>query len=180
MKLIFVYGLPATGKLTVARELSGLTGYKVFHNHLVVDLLLSVFEFGSPGFVQIREEIWLSVFRHARESGLPGLIFTFAPERTVRDGFVDEVVRAVGEVDFVKLVCPLPELLDRLDQPSRSERQKLTSRTMFEQLRADGCFDDSYMPEPRVTVDTSTCSPAEAARRIVVGLGWDQLSGLVQ
>jgi chloramphenicol 3-O-phosphotransferase len=171
VKLIFLYGLPATGKLTVARELSALTGYKVFHNHLVVDLLLSVFEFGSEGFVQIREEIWLSVFRHARESGLPGLIFTFAPERTVGEGFVDEVVKLVGEVDFVKLVCPLPELMDRLDHPGRRERQKLTSRTMFEQLRVDGSFDDSYMPAPRVQVDTSTCSPGEAARRIVDGLG---------
>ena len=171
MKLIFIYGLPATGKLTVARELSSLTGYKVFHNHLVVDLLLSVFQFGDAGFVQIREEIWLSVFRHARESGLPALIFTFAPERTVRPGFVDEVIRAVGEVDFVKLVCPLPELMDRLDHPGRRERQKLTSRTMFEQLRADGSFDDSYMPSPRVTVDTSRCSPGEAARRIMEGLG---------
>ena len=44
VKLIFVYGLPATGKLTVARELSSLTGYKVFHNHLVVDLLQSTID----------------------------------------------------------------------------------------------------------------------------------------
>ena len=39
MKLIFIYGLPATGKLTVAVELAAMTGYKLFHNHLVVDLL---------------------------------------------------------------------------------------------------------------------------------------------
>jgi cytidylate kinase len=65
MKLIFIYGLPATGKLTVAQELASLTGYKFFHNHLAVDLLLSIFEFGSSSFVQLREEIWLSVFDQA-------------------------------------------------------------------------------------------------------------------
>ena len=51
MKLIFIFGMPASGKLTVAKELSRLTGYKVFHNHLAVDLLLSVFEFDSRPFV---------------------------------------------------------------------------------------------------------------------------------
>jgi hypothetical protein len=114
MKLIFIYGLPATGKLTVAVELAAMTGYKLFHNHLVVDLLLSVFDFGSPPFVELREDIWLSVFEQACRGRLPGLIFTFAPEGTVRSGFIAEVKSTVaregGEVDFVELVCPLAEL----------------------------------------------------------------------
>src|SRR5271170_2790832 len=96
MKLIFIYGLPATGKLTVAQELASLTGFKLFHNHLVVDCLLSVFEFGSPPFVQLREEIWLSVFDHACRSNLPGLIFTFAPEKTVRPQFIREAMDVVS------------------------------------------------------------------------------------
>src|ERR1700691_3895470 len=114
MKLIFIYGLPATGKLTVAVELVAITGYKLFHNHLVVDLLLSVFEFGSPEFVTLREEFWLSIFDQACRSELPGMIFPFAPEATVRPGFIDKLVRTVagagGEVDFIELTCPLPEL----------------------------------------------------------------------
>lgn len=39
MKLLFIYGPPASGKLTVAREPAALTGYRLFHNHLVVDAL---------------------------------------------------------------------------------------------------------------------------------------------
>ena len=81
-----MYGMPATGKLTVAQELARITGYKLFHNHLVVDLLLSVFEFGSTPFVEMREQIWLSVFAHAGRSGMEGLIFTFAPEATAPVG----------------------------------------------------------------------------------------------
>jgi tRNA uridine 5-carbamoylmethylation protein Kti12 len=79
MKLIFIYGLPATGKLTIAQELVAITGYKLFHNHLVVDLLQTVFEFGSPEFIALREEMWLSIFEQASRARLPGLIFTFAP-----------------------------------------------------------------------------------------------------
>jgi hypothetical protein len=170
LKLIFMYGLPATGKLTVARELAALTGYKLFHNHLVVDTLLSVFEFGSKPFVELREEMWLSVFRRASESGLLGLIFTFNPESTVRPGFIaamQHIVRvAGGEVEFVELVCPLTELKSRMDNPSRREFGKLTSVELFERLHADGVFDASDMPAPRLTVDTSLLSPAESAGEI--------------
>ena len=78
LKLIFIYGLPASGKLTVAQELATMTGLKLFHNHVVVDLLLDVFEFGSPSFVELREKIWIDTFTQACRSQLPGLIFTFA------------------------------------------------------------------------------------------------------
>ncbi len=103
---IFLYGLPATGKLTVAQELATLTGYKLFHNHLAVDLLLSVFEFGSPQFVALREQIWLSVFESACQTQLPGLIFTFAPENTVRPEFISntlEVITRNCEHEFTSL-----------------------------------------------------------------------------
>lgn len=170
MELIFIYGLPATGKLTVAKELSKSTGYKLFHNHLVVDLLLSVFEFGSGPFVQMREEIWLTVFEQACQSKLPGLIFTFNPENTVRQTFVDAAIDTVtkcgGRIHFVELVCPLTELRDRIDSPSRLEHGKLSSLALFEKLHADGVFDTSHMPKPILTVDTSSCSPIEAAARI--------------
>jgi hypothetical protein len=170
MKLIFIYGLPATGKLTVATELAAMTGYKLFHNHLAVDLLLSVFDFGTPPFVELREQIWLSVFEQACRARLSGLIFTFAPEGTVRPGFIREVLSTVaqggGEVDFIELVCPLPELKRRIDSPSRLEFQKLTSLSLFEQLHTDGVFDASHMPRPRLSIDTSLCTPRQAAEEI--------------
>jgi chloramphenicol 3-O-phosphotransferase len=170
VKLVFIYGMPAAGKLTVAEELSKITGYKLFHNHLVVDLLLSTFEFGSLPFVELREQIWLSVFAQACRSELPGLIFTFNPETTVRASFiretVDTVTRSGGDVQFVELVCPLAELKRRIDSPSRLQYGKLTSLSLFEKLHSEGTFDISHMPEPRLTVDTSLCSPMEAATRI--------------
>ncbi len=38
MQLVYLYGPPGVGKLTVARELVALTGFKLFHNHLAVNL----------------------------------------------------------------------------------------------------------------------------------------------
>jgi hypothetical protein len=174
MKLIFIYGLPATGKLTVALELAAMTGYKLFHNHLTVDLLLPVFDFGSPPFVELRENIWLSVFEQACRIGLPGLIFTFAPEGTVRPAFIDQVrstvAREGGEVDFVELVCPLAELKRRIGNPSRLTYQKLSSVSVFEQLHAEGAFHALDLPKPRLSIDTSFYTPAQAAVEIARAL----------
>ena len=65
MLLVFIHGAPAVGKLTVARELAGLTGFHLFHNHLTVDLVSSLFAFGTPSFVSLREQIWLAAFAEA-------------------------------------------------------------------------------------------------------------------
>jgi hypothetical protein len=171
MKLIFIYGMPATGKFTVARELASATGYKLFHNHLVVDCLLPVFDFGSQPFVEVREQIWLSVFDQVCRSHAPGLIFTFAPERTVRPKFISQALDVVscagGEISFIELVCPLNELKIRLGHASRQEYRKLTSVPLFEQLHAEGSFESSHMPEPQLRLDTSLCSPARAALQII-------------
>jgi len=167
MKLIFIYGLPASGKLTVAQELVAITGYKLFHNHLVVDLLLSVFDFGSPEFVALREE-------QACRSSLPGLIFTFAPEATVRPGFINKMLSTVeaagGEVDFIELTCPLAELKRRMGSLSRLQYKKLTSVPLFEELHGEGSFEASYMPKPKLSIDTSVSIPARAALQIARAL----------
>ena len=175
MRLIFIYGPPASGKLTVAQELKRITGFPVFHNHLVVDLLTSLFEFGSEPFVALREQMWLSVFEQASRSNLPGLIFTFAPEATVRPEFipaaVETVEKAGGTVDFVELVCPVDEIKRRLDHPARKKFGKLTSHALFDELKAAGSLDALKMPEPKVRVDTSGAIPARAALEIARGLG---------
>ena len=170
MKLIFLYGLPATGKYTVAKELAAITGFKLFHNHQVVDLLLSVFDFGSEPFVALREDIWLSVFEEAATAQIPALIFTFNPENSVSAAFIPNVVEALaqtgGEVDFIELQCPLDELKSRMGSASRQQFRKLTSVPLFEQLHADGVFDTSHMPSPSLTIDTSTFTPEQVAEQI--------------
>lgn len=174
MKLIFLYGMPASGKLTVAQELTAITGYKVFHNHLVVDLLLNVFEFGSPEFVRLREEMWLSIFDQASRSNLPGLIFTFNPEITVRPAFISNAIKTVhdagGEVEFVELTAPVDELKRRMGSLSRLQFKKLSSVELFEELHNEGTFDVDYMPKPKLVVDTGENQPPRAALQIARAL----------
>ena len=167
MKLIFLHGLPGVGKLTVARELAALTGFKLFHNHLTVDLLTSVFEFGSRPFVKLREKIWLEVFREAVEANLTGLIFTFAYDATVGDSFVDNAQNIVessgGQVLFVELTCSGEDLERRLTDPSRQGFGKLTSLALFHELNRAGAFKDTGIPSQRFVLDITTLAPYEAA-----------------
>ncbi|HEX8143897.1 MAG TPA: AAA family ATPase [Pyrinomonadaceae bacterium] len=171
MKLIFLHGLPGVGKLTVARELAKLTGFKIFHNHLTVDLAESVFEFGSPPFVELREKVWLEVFSLAAAAHLDGLIFTFAFDRTVRESFIENTREAIessgGEVLFVELRCLREELERRIEHPSRQGFGKLSSAKRFRELKEAGAFVDPGIPAERLVVDTTELSAPDAASLIV-------------
>lgn len=170
MKLIFISGLPGVGKLTVAKELSAITGHKLFHNHLTVDLLLSIFPFGSPQFVELRESIWLSVLEQACRADLHGLIFTFNAENTVRQSFVAALQQTIaangGTIYFVELVCDDQELQRRMDTASRRQYAKMTSWTKFVELRGAGAFSTPRLPAPALIVDTGKLDPKSAALRI--------------
>jgi hypothetical protein len=169
MDLVFIHGPVAAGKLTVARELSHMTGFWLFHNHLTVDAVAAVFDFGSEPFILLREQIWLLLFREAAQRNV-SLIFTFAPERTVRPSFIQDALDAVesagGRVLFVKLTCPIEELEHRIVQPSRMGFGKLHSVELFRELNETAVFEYPELPDSGLSIDTSQTSPREAAVRI--------------
>jgi hypothetical protein len=170
VNLIFLHGLPGVGKLTVARELARLTGYKLFHNHLAVDLVGSVFEFGTRPFVELREMIWLAVFSQAVAEHLDGLIFTFAHDRSVRSTFFTDMERTIetggGKVCYVELRCSPEELERRLVEPSRREFGKLDSVAWFRELKDLAAF---KVPDIRdgLLVETTAMSAVETAEEII-------------
>jgi chloramphenicol 3-O-phosphotransferase len=168
MKLVFLHGAPAVGKLTVARELATLTDFRLFHNHLTVDLVSSLFPFGSEPFVLLREQIWLAAFGRAAENKV-SLIFTFNPERTVRERFVqdttDVVEAAGGQVVFVELTCAKDELERRLEDASRQKFGKLASLEQYRSLQNAGAFRFPKLPS-EISLDTTNTSATATARSI--------------
>jgi hypothetical protein len=169
MQLIFLYGHAAAGKLTVGRHLARLTGLPLFHNHLVVDAVGSLFPFGSVEFVRLREAWWLDAFAAAAKAGR-SLIFTFAPEPSVAPTFPERVRALIegggGSVLFVALHVSPEDQERRLDAPSRSEFGKLRSLDLLRALRSS--FDASLaaMPPAVLSIDTGITVPEDAARRI--------------
>jgi hypothetical protein len=169
MDLIFLHGPAAAGKLTVARELAHMTGLRLFHNHLTVDALTAVFDFGTESFILLREQIWLTIFREAAKRKV-SLIFTFTPERTVGPSFIQRTIDAVesagGRVLFVALVCPVEELERRITSASRAAFGKLRSLELFQELNQTGVFAYPKLPDSGLSIDTSQMSPREAAGKI--------------
>lgn len=167
MDLLFLHGPAAAGKLTVARALQARLGYPVFHNHLVVDLLTTVFPFGTEPFVRLREEFWTAVFADAARAGR-SICFTFAPEATVRPGFPERAQAAVeaggGRVRFVWLWVSEAEQERRIGRPERSEFHKLTSVETLRRLRDHGPAVEQ--PPADLEIDTERSSPAESAAAI--------------
>ena len=77
MKLLFLHGAPAAGKLTVAKALLRMVPGRLMDNHAVIDLALTVFDFGAPGFWQLVHDVRHSALDAAAEHGVPLLVTTF-------------------------------------------------------------------------------------------------------
>jgi hypothetical protein len=77
MKFIIIFGPPAVGKMTVGYELAHLTGFRLFHNHMTIDLILNFFDFDQPQFHTLVSEFRRRFFEEVAASDLEGLIFTF-------------------------------------------------------------------------------------------------------
>ena len=171
--LVYLYGPPASGKLTIAERLVPLTGYRLFHNHLTVNAIRSVFEFGSPMFTEVLHRVRLDVFTAAMQTGI-SVIFTNnsawgGPDPRARfDAFAarcEAVVNAAGgRTVFVQLTAPAAVLEDRLGNDSRRGHEKLVDVTRLRELLA--VFDATPLHETDLTIDTSTVPADEAAQLI--------------
>jgi AAA domain len=170
MRLLFLYGPPAVGKLSVARELAARTGFKLFHNHLSVDLVASVFPFGSEPFGRLVQSMRRGMMAEAARQGID-LIFTFVYAAGVDDGVVQELIEPVqtngGEVLFVQLTCNRDELLARVQAPSRRAFRKLNDPAMLATLLDQHQLDQPVPFGTSLQLDTVRLDPAQAAGCIV-------------
>ena len=170
MKLVFIYGPPASGKYTVARKVSERSGLPLFHNHLIVDAVGAVFPFGSEHFMRLREKFWFETFEAAVETGT-SLIFTFMPEASVTPDFAEKVCDLVrshgGDVVRVRLDLSRQGQLDRIANKDRGQFGKLQDadilKANFDQF--ERCV--AAMPEPDLAIDTDQSSPDDSADKIL-------------
>jgi chloramphenicol 3-O-phosphotransferase len=172
--LVYLYGPPAVGKLTIARRVAETTGFRLFHNHLTVDAVTSVFEFGSPPFVDVLHRLRFDVFETAARQGID-LVFTnssmsYSVPRT--DSFLAFAHRAAEVVDtaggttlFVRLTAPVEVLCDRVDGDDRRALRKLVDA---DRLRSRlEAYPQPVVNDDDLVIDTSTMTADEAAQLII-------------
>ncbi|MHA2392848.1 MAG: AAA family ATPase [Promethearchaeota archaeon] len=119
MKLIIIIGPPAVGKMAVGLEIAKCTGFKLFHNHMTIDLVLNFFDYGSKKFNVLNEEFRRRIFEEVATSNLSGLIFTFVAALNEESDkkyleMISGIFRDQGaSVFFVELEADLEERLRR-------------------------------------------------------------------
>jgi hypothetical protein len=174
MDLVYLYGPPAVGKLTVATEIAERTGYRLFHNHLSIDCVLPVFEFGSDPFWRQVHAIREGILAEAASQGR-SLVFTTVYEHLVSDPQTGRRFAAVesngGRICLVQLTCPETVLLERV---TAARRQAMGKVATVEHLRRSLDGHDVFAPIPGRTslrIDTSVLTPTQAADRIIEHYG---------
>jgi RNase adaptor protein for sRNA GlmZ degradation len=137
MKLLLIYGSPAVGKLTVANEIARITDFKVFHNHLSIDCIEPIFDFGTKSFWDLVHLIRVETISEAARTG-QNLIYTFCYAKDSDDEHVRKIVNAVekngGEVCFALLRAEKEVLEKRVLEDSRQEYGKLKKVEILREL----------------------------------------------
>jgi|EndMetStandDraft_3_1072993.scaffolds.fasta_scaffold06491_6 hypothetical protein len=170
MKLLFIHGAPAAGKLTVANALLQAVPGRLFDNHAAIDVARTVFDFGAPGFWELVLTVRCSVLEAAAARKTPLLVMTYCyadpDDLPAFCQFETIVQRAGGQLLPVFLSCSREEALRRVGNPDRARRTKITS--------ADGLasFLDQFnlTPVPRsdcLMLDTDT-RPAKATAQEII------------
>jgi len=179
LKLVFIFGALAVGKMTTGQELAKITDLRLFHNHMSIDFVYDVFGMTKSNWnitCRLRELI----FEEYAKSDNYGMIFTYSmgfDKKSEWDNvnrISDIFKREKAEIYHVELVAPQEIRLQRnttenrlRHKPSKRDvehsRQNLMDWDMkYRCVSNDGEITlDNYMK-----VNNSNLSPDVVAKMI--------------
>ena len=109
MKLVFILGDAAVGKMTVGQELMKITDLRLFHNHMTIEPVIEIFgRYDGKTIMEMRDLI----FRSFAASGNAGMIFTMMMDFDVPSEWeylehVKGIFEPYGtEFYYVELIAP--------------------------------------------------------------------------
>jgi len=171
MNLIYIYGLPASGKLTVATELSKITGYRIFHNHITRDLVHTLYSDDLKSHYDLVDNLRTEVFRYCSDHET-NIIFTIAyhgsdhlEDNLATKKYVDSLDINKDNVYFVKLQASNAKLIERVSNESRKQHCKLVDREIMKSILDES--DDYSVPYDNIlNIDTTDISAINSAKLI--------------
>ena len=119
MKLVTIVGPQAVGKMTVGQELTKITGLKLFHNHMTIELVNNFFSYGTKQGKDLVHSFRMQIFEAVAKSDLEGLIFTYLwcfDEKEDEEYYciIKDIFKKQGaEVYLVELEADLEERIKR-------------------------------------------------------------------
>lgn len=179
MKFVLLFGPQAVGKMTVGNELARITGLKLFHNHMSIELFHPFFGFSKETW-KLADLMRRELFQEFAQSEQYGLIFTYVWAFDLEDdwNYVNqtcEIFAAQGaEIYFVELEADIEQRLKRNTTPYRLE-QKPSKRNIhnserellstMEKHRLNS-NPDEITRENYLRINNTDCSPEQVARMI--------------
>jgi len=109
LKLLILIGDSAVGKMTVGQELTKITPFRLFHNHMMIEPVLEIFGAFDGGVIQRLREV---IFEEFAKSDHYGMIFTFmwAFDMESDWAYIERVREIFGlpeeDVYYVELIAP--------------------------------------------------------------------------
>jgi len=178
--LVCLIGPPAVGKTTVGQALCQLTGFSLFHGHLVADALSPFFPFGTPSFGRLGQTWRRTFFEEARRAELS--VVTTVAWRFDVPSDAESIeswllpYREGGRALCVELSAPLGVRLgrNRDGQRRRHKNPYWVTDAYLERIDAEHRYDsDGRFPldAPHFALDIEHVAADEAARRIVERFG---------
>ena len=138
MKLVFILGDAAVGKMTVGQELMKITGLRLFHNHMTIEPVIEVFgRFDHKTVAEMREII----FRNFAASDNEGMIFTLMMDFDLPSEWeylehVKGIFEPRGtEFYYVELIAPQEIRLQRNATANRLEHKPSKRDVALSNLR---------------------------------------------
>tara|TARA_B100001750_G_C15325260_1_gene504339 strand:+ start:66 stop:668 length:603 start_codon:yes stop_codon:yes gene_type:complete len=180
---IIILGPPAVGKMTIGQELAKETHFKLFHNHMIIELLLPIFGFDSEPFQKLVKEFRTRIFQEIINEKSSGLVFTFVINFKNNKGsdMLLQWINLFQKNDFtvcvVELQASLNTRLQRNETPNRLQLQHKSSKRDLEFSRKillkneeewimqspKGFFKDI----PYLKMNTETKAPQEVVNGII-------------
>ena len=118
MKLVLIIGSGAVGKMTVGQELMKITNLRLFHNHMMIEPVIEIFNSFNGNVISRLREV---VFEEFLKSNNEGMIFTYMWAFDMPSD-LEYVMHVASKFDTVYCV----ELI--ADQSVRLERNKTENR----------------------------------------------------
>jgi len=119
MKFIIIFGPQAVGKMTVGQELEKITGLKLFHNHMTIELVSNFFSYSTIVGKRLSNLFREEIFKEVATSDIEGLIFTYLWYFDVKEDWdyiknVEKIFKDRGvEIYYVELEASTEERMRR-------------------------------------------------------------------
>ena len=179
--LVIILGPHAVGKMTVGQQLAKITGLRLLHNHMSIELTRKLFRHSEPEWQDLNLSIRQKVFELFAAGDFPGLIFTYMcafdqPGELEYLQNIIELFRSHGAH------CHVVELF--ADFGIRLQRNQTENRLLHKESKRDIAWSEAEMRETSakyrlnsyegerlpfesyLKIDNTNRSPTDVARQI--------------